>query len=814
MIFGLFGGKKKRVAEMIAAARSGDTEKIKQLLAKGADINAPEPESGDTPLLAAIDTDQWASAELLLKQKPDLNLEDKNGNSPLYLAVSKGDTAIEMVNMLLDAGAKADLGPSKGDNAGATPLHIACAIGANGCVESLLRHGASATKQLPDGSTPMHSAAIGGNKKTLELLRNAGGDFNALSQEKRTPLHNCGIAGNASVAAELIQLGAEVNVEDVEGCTPLMRAVMTDHAKVVKVLLDNGANPNLIIQSGGTTLFPIYVAAMHGQDEIVNMLLEKGVDPNAKFKGVPSLVDVAKSSGHESTAKILASALKVQRDKANEGKNAGKLWKDIIAAINSHQKDEIRRLRNSKHFSKIGLDAQLLVHSILGDIEQIEASIALGGKPGVIFDTVFDGLHSLYAAVGLSGSTAAVQCLLNAGAEPDCLRADGATSLAVAAIDGNDEFVKILLAAGANPNIQLKNGATPLILAANLNRKSTVDILLDAGADKEAKLVANGMTAFGASINRLHMDLALHLFERGAEANFGSIETLQLAIAEHATLGFIEALEAKGCKLVREDQRGRMALVSARNPDPEVFDYMLNHGADLSEGNDFGYTPLILAALNNRPTLIRRYLQRGDDARVLDIDGETALSLAIEKAHHEAVEALREFHVEEKDYSEVEPKHAMLQAASDGALGTILNLWDEGISINSEDDQGNSPLMLAAKAGHHGVVRSLYHLGADINHHNHSKETAIAIARASEFIKVVESLQEFGALGAMEGGLGEALAGLGGAHVWSVGSMMFGRMSHPYKDKPPYEDVDFTRFRRHISTSSSKLFECQRAQLV
>jgi len=57
MIFGLFGGDKKRVADMIAAARTDDTEKIRQLLAKGADINAPEPASGDTPILAAVDKD-------------------------------------------------------------------------------------------------------------------------------------------------------------------------------------------------------------------------------------------------------------------------------------------------------------------------------------------------------------------------------------------------------------------------------------------------------------------------------------------------------------------------------------------------------------------------------------------------------------------------------------------------------------------------------------------------------------------------------------------------------------------------------------
>jgi predicted aspartyl protease len=43
MIFGLFGGNKKRVAEMISAARAGDMVKIQQLISTGADIDAPEP---------------------------------------------------------------------------------------------------------------------------------------------------------------------------------------------------------------------------------------------------------------------------------------------------------------------------------------------------------------------------------------------------------------------------------------------------------------------------------------------------------------------------------------------------------------------------------------------------------------------------------------------------------------------------------------------------------------------------------------------------------------------------------------------------
>jgi ankyrin repeat protein len=122
---------------MIATARAGDTEKVNQLLAKGADINAPEPESGDTPLLAAIDKGPWATAEYLLTQRPDLTHEDNNGNSPLYLTVSRGDSAVGMVKRLLDAGAPVDLWPTTGENAGVTSLHVCCATGANACLEAV-----------------------------------------------------------------------------------------------------------------------------------------------------------------------------------------------------------------------------------------------------------------------------------------------------------------------------------------------------------------------------------------------------------------------------------------------------------------------------------------------------------------------------------------------------------------------------------------------------------------------------------------------------------------------------------------------------
>ena len=785
MIFGLFGGEKKRVAEMISAARSGDTEKVKQLLAKGADINAAEPESGDTPLLAAIDKGQWATAEYLIKQRPDLGLEDKNGNSPLYLAVSRGDSALAMVNLLLDAGANADLGPNKGDKAGVAPLHIACATGSNGCIETLLRHGASATKQIPSGAHPLHTAAIGGDQRTIELLCKAGASVTALYEGKRTPLHNCGITGNAKAAVALIEHGAIVDVSDAEGFTPLMRAVMNNHAEIVRLLLDNGADPDLVFQAGETAIYPLFVAAMNGYDDIVQVLLDKGVSVTAKVPGSATPLDAAKHNGHEGSAKLIAAAIKKKKAAEKDASAVEGLWQRVVKAVAQRDQDELRTLVNGKHFASLSVDARLIAACALGDAKIARDLLKAGADPNKPCKEGFDGFTPLVMAVAISRSAEVASLLIDAGANVNDKWSEGATPIFETTADQLYGLAKLLVDRGANVNERMGNGLTPLMYAARNGSSRCVDLFLDAGADINAVEEEHGVGAFGLALNRLDLQLAEHLLARGAEPNFGSIETLPLAVAEHGSLAFVQALEARGCKLVRDP--GRMAFVSARNPDPEVFDYLLNHGADPSEGNDFGYTPLILSALNNHHHLIRSYLTRGDDAAVRDVDGETALSLAIEKRHEESVAALREFHVEEGDYSALDPEAAMLKAAEDGSLGSILKLRDSGVPINCCDEGGNSPLMIAVRAGHHGVVRSLYHLGADINHRNHSGESALGLAKASDYTGIVNTLQEFGALDAVTGELGKLSAMFGGMPIYNAADTMFGRLSHPYKDKPPYD---------------------------
>ena len=139
---------------------TGDTEKLEKLLLKGADPNAFNL-SGDvkaTPLHWAIVAGQENSVFTLLEHNADPNLfADKNAfNSPLCVAAHMGQKNI--VKMLLQKGAQANLG-----HQWKTPLN--CAIRIKGgnpdhhIVAILLNHGADPDTSDHYGDTPLHFVA-------------------------------------------------------------------------------------------------------------------------------------------------------------------------------------------------------------------------------------------------------------------------------------------------------------------------------------------------------------------------------------------------------------------------------------------------------------------------------------------------------------------------------------------------------------------------------------------------------------------------------------------------------------------------------
>jgi len=110
-------------------------------------------------------------------------------------------------------------------------MHWACARGAVGTCESLLREGVSPTVQTKTGWTPIHLAALNGRNELLDLLlarlHKTRGDtelraaLNApLPENGRTPLHLA--ARNAQLGAieVLANKGADPEAIDADGLRP------------------------------------------------------------------------------------------------------------------------------------------------------------------------------------------------------------------------------------------------------------------------------------------------------------------------------------------------------------------------------------------------------------------------------------------------------------------------------------------------------------------------------------------------------------------------------------------------------------------
>lgn len=547
MLFGLFGGENKRNTQLLAAARSGDTDAVKRLLGEGANINTVEPETGVTPLLAALGTGQWATAECLLSRGPDVAAVDAEGKSALYLCVTRGDAGLHVVKLLIAARAPLDAAQKAGDSIGATPVHIACATGANKSLEVLFAAGASATWALPDGATPLHTAALGGNQRTVELLCSAGANVNALKGDKKSPLHNCSITGNVELAEGLIRHGALLDEMDAEGCTPLLRSIMKDHQALVKILLDAGASGDLPMPNDGEPLYPLFIAAMEGKTEIVKALLISGVDPSQKNPGNMSALEAAKQKGHKEVVKLISAA-----------KDAAELRRKIIQAVANQDQKELQTLVKAKGFQFLTVEFRLLVACALGDVNRVRELLAAGANANKPCYDDFGGVTPLVMTVGLSRSADVASLLIEAGADVNNEWSEGTTAIFEATSDQFYDIAKVLIAGGAEVNVCLSNGMTPLMFAVRNGALRCVELFLDAGADVNATENERGVGAFGLALDRLDLSLAEHLLMRGAQPNFGSIETLPLAIAEHGTLAFIREIESRGCQLVRDDQRGRM----------------------------------------------------------------------------------------------------------------------------------------------------------------------------------------------------------------------------------------------------------------
>lgn len=222
--------------------------------------------------------------------------------APLEHAAGQGN--LELVTKLLNAGANGK--PGMRGCRGRTLLDAAAEGGNEKVVGALLGAGAGKDVNVRSGSkrrSPLHRAALMGHEAVTTLLLLAGADVGLLDAEKRRPLHLAVRGGHYQVVCNLLLAGSTPNAKDKRGDAPLHVAAALGHDKVASALLLRGADKNALDRLGRASL---HVAAENGHPLVVHTLLAVDSDANIRYGNSElSVLDSAASHGQNGVLRVL-----------------------------------------------------------------------------------------------------------------------------------------------------------------------------------------------------------------------------------------------------------------------------------------------------------------------------------------------------------------------------------------------------------------------------------------------------------------------------------------------------------------------------
>ena len=259
--------------------RSGDLQLLENWLNEGGSVSYV-PKNGLPPLFGAVLHGLPKTVRFLLERGANPNIKagwHSDGLVDFAITSSLANSReefVEIVNILLDYGAKVTLLQSDGPKA-FVPNAWSMDVWPLALLERLETEGMSIDPVTKKKIALRWAVKVQDHTQAEELLKdgadpNAGNKFSDI----HTPLTVAIRANDVEMVRLLVKYGANVNDKSCYNNSFLADAVGQGNLEIVKILVEAGANVNHKTYFGS----PIQAALREGNTEIVDYLLERGAD--------------------------------------------------------------------------------------------------------------------------------------------------------------------------------------------------------------------------------------------------------------------------------------------------------------------------------------------------------------------------------------------------------------------------------------------------------------------------------------------------------------------------------------------------------
>ncbi|NXT21827.1 PLPL9 phospholipase, partial [Syrrhaptes paradoxus] len=262
---------------------------LRQGTGRGLCVNSTDSEDGCTPLHLACRKGDMECLLELLECHARVDITDRNGETVFHYAVRGNNPHI--IELL---GRTPTTGLDHLSHEGLTALHLACQLGKEDMVRSLLKCRASCSVMGTQGY-PIHTALKFSHRGCAQAILEVDAS-QVRSKDPRyeaTPLH---WAKNAEMTRLLLEYGSEVNLTSRTADMALHIAVKRGRFDCAMVLLTHGAHTNARGQDGNT---PLHLAMKHDHLDMIKAIVVFGGDveiPN-DFGETPGLLAARSSKG-------------------------------------------------------------------------------------------------------------------------------------------------------------------------------------------------------------------------------------------------------------------------------------------------------------------------------------------------------------------------------------------------------------------------------------------------------------------------------------------------------------------------------------